>query len=41
VWDVATFASVASVLSVAAFLASYIPARHAASTNPTDALRSE
>jgi macrolide transport system ATP-binding/permease protein len=40
-WDVPTLAIVASVLIVAGLLASYIPARHAASTNPTVALRSE
>jgi predicted permease len=40
-WDVPTFASVASILAVAALLASFVPARHAASTNPTEALRSE
>ena len=40
-WDVPTLAIVASVLIVAALLASYIPARHAASINPTEALRSE
>jgi len=40
-WDVPALAMVASVLIVAALLASYIPARHAASINPIEALRSE
>jgi macrolide transport system ATP-binding/permease protein len=40
-WDVATLASVALVLGVAAMLASYIPAHRAASVNPVDALRAE
>ena len=36
-----TFASVAIVLAAAAFLAAWIPARHAASIEPMQALRSE
>jgi macrolide transport system ATP-binding/permease protein len=40
-WDVATFAAVSLVLATAALLASYIPARRAASINPMEALRAE
>ena len=40
-WDVPTLAIVASVLISAALMASFIPARHTASTNPIEALRSE
>jgi ABC-type antimicrobial peptide transport system permease subunit len=40
-WDVTTLAIVAAVLAVAAMLASYIPARRAASVNPIEALRVE
>ena len=40
-WDVPTLAGVAAVLGMAALLASFIPARRAASVNPADALRSE
>jgi ABC-type antimicrobial peptide transport system permease subunit len=40
-WDGATLAAVATVLAIAALLASYFPARRAASVNPTDALRAE
>jgi ABC-type antimicrobial peptide transport system permease subunit len=40
-WDWATLVSVAVLLGAAALLASYIPARRAASVNPTDALRAE
>ena len=40
-WDVATLATVSFVLGLSALLASYIPARRAASINPTDALRAE
>jgi predicted permease len=39
--DPATFAGVACALTVAAVLATYIPARRAASIDPTDALRSD
>src|SRR5947207_15734741 len=38
-WDVSTLAGVATVLSLAALLASFLPARRAASVNPCDALR--
>jgi macrolide transport system ATP-binding/permease protein len=40
-WDMATLLSVAIVLAAAAIIASYIPARRAASIAPTEALRSE
>ena len=40
-WEVTTLASVTAVLAAAAMLASYIPARRAASVNPIDALRVE
>ena len=40
-WDVTTLAAVAAVLAMAAMLASYIPARRAASVNPIEALRVE
>ncbi len=40
-WDVPTLAAVIGVLGVSALLASYIPARRAASLNPVDALRAE
>ncbi len=39
--DPATMAGVAVVLGLVAFLASYLPARRAASVNPVDALRAE
>ena len=40
-WDATTLATVAVVLGVCAMLASYIPARRAASVNPVEALRAE
>ena len=40
-WDMETLFSVASTLVVSALFASYIPARRAASINPTEALRAE
>lgn len=40
-WDFVTLAAVAVVLGGAALLASYIPARRAASVNPIEALRAE
>jgi macrolide transport system ATP-binding/permease protein len=40
-WDMATLLSVVCVLVVSALLASYIPARRAASVDPTEALREE
>ena len=40
-WDVATLAAVALVLGSAALLASFLPARRAASVNPTEALHAE
>ncbi len=40
-WDVPTLAGVAVVLGLAALLASFIPARRAASVNPLEALRAE
>ena len=41
VWDVETLVAVALVLGVSAMVASFIPARRAASVNPTEALRAE
>ena len=40
-WDVPTLAGVAVVLGVASLMASFVPARRAASVNPCDALRAE
>jgi ABC-type antimicrobial peptide transport system permease subunit len=40
-WDAETLAGVAVVLAASAMLASYFPARRAASVNPTEALRAE
>jgi macrolide transport system ATP-binding/permease protein len=40
-WDVPTLAGVMAVLAVAALAASFLPARRAASVNPTEALRAE
>jgi predicted permease len=40
-WDVPTLAAVAVVLGTASLAASFLPARRAASVNPTDALRAE
>lgn len=40
-WDVPTLAAVAVLLGAAALMASYIPARRAASVNPVEALRAE
>ena len=40
-WDMETMFSVACVLVASSFVASYIPARRAASINPTEALRAE
>lgn len=40
-WDLPTLAGVAIVLGAAALAASFLPARRAASVNPSDALRAE
>jgi len=40
-WDAETLIGVAVVLGISALLASYFPARRAASVNPTEALRAE
>jgi predicted permease len=40
-WDVPTLAAVVVVLGCASMAASFLPARRAASVNPTDALRAE
>jgi macrolide transport system ATP-binding/permease protein len=40
-WDAPTLAGVAAILGFASLLASFLPARRAASVNPCDALRAE
>jgi macrolide transport system ATP-binding/permease protein len=40
-WDMGTMVAVVCVLAAATLLASYLPARRAASINPTEALRAE
>jgi macrolide transport system ATP-binding/permease protein len=40
-WDISTLVLVAIVLGAAALIASFIPARRAASINPVEALRAE
>jgi ABC-type antimicrobial peptide transport system permease subunit len=40
-WDALTLSAVAVVLALSAALASYVPARRAASVNPVEALRAE
>jgi ABC-type antimicrobial peptide transport system permease subunit len=40
-WDAQTLIGVAMVLGISALLASFLPARRAASVNPTEALRAE
>src|SRR5579871_494690 len=40
-WDVPTLVAVAAVLGLSALIASFLPARRAASVNPVDALRAE
>ncbi|HKF50391.1 MAG TPA: ABC transporter permease [Terracidiphilus sp.] len=40
-WDVPTLCAVAFILASAALVASFLPARRAASVNPTEALRTE
>jgi ABC-type antimicrobial peptide transport system permease subunit len=40
-WDVMTLAAVSAILGIAALLASFLPARRAASVNPVEALRAE
>jgi macrolide transport system ATP-binding/permease protein len=40
-WDAFTSATVSLVLGISALMASYLPARRAASVNPLEALRAE
>jgi ABC-type lipoprotein release transport system permease subunit len=40
-WDAPTLSAVAAVLAIAALLASFLPARRAASVSPAEALRAE
>ncbi len=40
-WDIPTLVGVSAILALAALLASFVPARRAASVNPMDALRTE
>ena len=40
-WDVTTLAGAAAILWIAALMASFLPARRAASMNPVEALRAE
>ena len=40
-WDAATLAGVATVLGLAAIVASFVPAKRAATVNPVEALRAE